>query len=215
MCTTHTALMRCALSSASAAPIAATSAPRRQSVSMNIGLQLQALRHLLPQRGEPAGAAHQHRVARRQRVGQRGFPGAGAGGGVDDHRPAGPEDRLEVRQQLPARCCRIPGRDGRWWDCRSRAARGPARWSGRGSAGNAGRHDGTGSSTRAPLGCRGGDCRCWAGLQTRGCHYGMCGRAARSGETPALVAEAGLPGPPGFLIRVWRRRTGAAGGRRF
>ena len=39
LCTTQTALMRCALSSASAAPIAATSAPRRQSVSMKIGLR--------------------------------------------------------------------------------------------------------------------------------------------------------------------------------
>jgi len=36
LCTTHTALIRWSRSCASAAPMAATSAPRRQSVSMNI-----------------------------------------------------------------------------------------------------------------------------------------------------------------------------------
>ncbi len=43
LCTTQTALMRCAVSAASAAPIAATSAPRRQSVSMNMRHQSQPL----------------------------------------------------------------------------------------------------------------------------------------------------------------------------
>ena len=37
LCTTQTALMRCDLSSLSTAPIAAGSAPRRQSVSRKIG----------------------------------------------------------------------------------------------------------------------------------------------------------------------------------
>ena len=50
-------------------------------------LEVEPLRHLVPQRGEPAGAAHQHRIAGRQRVGQRRLPRAGAGGGIDHHRP--------------------------------------------------------------------------------------------------------------------------------
>ena len=68
----------------------------RQSVLMNSGLQAELLRHLLPQRGELAGLHHQHAVAGRQRVDQRGFPGAGAGRGVDDDRIGGLEDGLDA-----------------------------------------------------------------------------------------------------------------------
>ena len=63
-------------------------------------LEVEPLRHLVPQRGEPAGAAHQHRIARRQRVGQRRLPRAGAGGGIDHHRPLGLEDRPQVGEDL-------------------------------------------------------------------------------------------------------------------
>ena len=63
-----------------------------------LGLEADAFRHLLPQRGELAGLHHQHLVAGRQRVDQRGFPGAGAGGGVDDHRIGGLEDGLDAFQ---------------------------------------------------------------------------------------------------------------------
>ncbi len=64
--------------------------------------QPERLRHLLPQRGEMTRLEHQHRVARAQRVGQRGFPGAGAGGRIDDDRLHGLEDLLDVRQHLAA-----------------------------------------------------------------------------------------------------------------
>ena len=63
-------------------------------------LEVEPLRHLVPQRGEPAGAAHQHRIARRQGVGQRRFPRAGAGRGIDHHRPLGLEDRPQVGEDL-------------------------------------------------------------------------------------------------------------------
>src|SRR5687768_17481693 len=48
-------------------------------------LEAELRRHLLPQRGEMAGLVHQHAVARRQRVDERRFPGAGAGRGIDHH----------------------------------------------------------------------------------------------------------------------------------
>ena len=103
-------------------------------------LEAEPLRHLVPQRGEPAGAAHQHRVAGRQRVGQRRLPRAGAGG-----RDRSPPGRWSGRSPAgwsrisSAQLGRSRGRDGRWSGCRWRAAPGPARWWGRGSAGNAGR----------------------------------------------------------------------------
>jgi hypothetical protein len=59
-------------------------------------LEAQALRHLLPQRGELAGLDHQHTIAGRERVHQRALPGAGAGGGVDHDRIGGLEDRLNA-----------------------------------------------------------------------------------------------------------------------
>ena len=49
-------------------------------------LESKALRHFAPERCEPACARHQNRVARRQRIDERGFPRARAGGGKDDHR---------------------------------------------------------------------------------------------------------------------------------
>ena len=64
------------------------------------GLEAELLGHLLPQRGELAGLDHQHLVAGRQRVDQRAFPGAGAGGGVDDHRVGGLEDGLDALKAL-------------------------------------------------------------------------------------------------------------------
>ena len=64
------------------------------------GHEAELLGHLLPQRGELAGFHHQHLVAGRQRVDERGFPGAGSGRGVDDHRIGGLEDRLDAVQAL-------------------------------------------------------------------------------------------------------------------
>ena len=56
----------------------------------------------LPQRGEMPGLRHQHAIAGRQRVDQRGFPGAGAGGGIDDDRSAGLEDLLHAVEHFLA-----------------------------------------------------------------------------------------------------------------
>ena len=53
-------------------------------------------RHVLPQGGELAGLDHQHAVAGRQGVDQGGFPGAGAGRGIDDDRVRGLEDGLDA-----------------------------------------------------------------------------------------------------------------------
>ncbi len=57
-------------------------------------LQAQPLRHVAPQHGEVTGLEHQHGVSRRQRVDERGFPRAGAGRWVDDHRARGLKDAL-------------------------------------------------------------------------------------------------------------------------
>jgi hypothetical protein len=50
------------------------------------------------------GLEHEHAIARGERVGERGFPCAGAGRRVDDHRPVGLEDLLqpvEDRERQP------------------------------------------------------------------------------------------------------------------
>ncbi len=46
--------------------------------------------------GELPGLDDQHAVAGRERIDQGAFPGAGAGGGVDDHRVGGLEDGLDA-----------------------------------------------------------------------------------------------------------------------
>ena len=60
------------------------------------GLEADAISHFLPQRRELAGLDHQHLVARRQRVDERGFPGAGSGRGIDDDRVRGLENGLDA-----------------------------------------------------------------------------------------------------------------------
>src|SRR6185437_10138362 len=56
-----------------------------------LDLQPMSLGHDAPQRRELPGLEGEHLVARRQRVEQRGFPGAGARGGKDRHRSGGLE----------------------------------------------------------------------------------------------------------------------------
>ncbi len=56
----------------------------RQSRLDDLGAQAEAVDHLLPQHGELAGLDHEHAVAGRERVGEGGFPCAGARRRVDD-----------------------------------------------------------------------------------------------------------------------------------
>ena len=105
--TTQTARMRCARSAVRRSPIAATSAPRRQSVSMNSGAR--------PRRR----AISSHSVANQpvrhistaspglKRVAQRRLPRAGAGGGVDHHRPLGLEHAAQLGEQVAAKAAEI------------------------------------------------------------------------------------------------------------
>ncbi len=58
--------------------------------------------HLLPEGGEVPGLEAQHLVARRQRVDQRGLPGAGARARIDDDRVGGAERRLDRFEDLLA-----------------------------------------------------------------------------------------------------------------
>ena len=102
LCTTHTALMVCPLSSRRRASMALASAPLRQSDSMNSGCRPSLTRHVAPQRGEVAGLVHQHLVAGRQRVDERRLPRAGAGGRIDEHRIGGLEDGLDAGQHALA-----------------------------------------------------------------------------------------------------------------
>ena len=64
-------------------------------------------RHFIPQMGEPASFAHQHAVPWGKRIGKRGFPGAGAAGGVDHHRALGLEDMARLFQQSLAEDAKI------------------------------------------------------------------------------------------------------------
>ena len=69
---------------------------------------------LLPERRELAGLEHQHAVARRQRVDERRFPGAGARRGIDHDRLRRLEDRASCRasSSLPE-LAELRARDGR------------------------------------------------------------------------------------------------------
>jgi hypothetical protein len=67
-----------------------------------LDLQFQLVGHLAPQGGEVAGLDHDDPVAGRERVDERGFPGARARGGVDHHRLLGLEDLADVAQHLQA-----------------------------------------------------------------------------------------------------------------
>jgi hypothetical protein len=89
LCTTHTALMVCALSCARRASMALASAPLRQSDFDELRLQAELDGHVAPQRGEVAGLVHQHLVAGRQRIDEGRLPRAGAGGRIDEHRVGG------------------------------------------------------------------------------------------------------------------------------
>ena len=75
-------------------------------------------RHVAPQRGELAGLDHQHRVARRQGVDERGFPRAGARAGIHHDRPGGLKHALQARDRFaPERGERRPAMiDGRLRD---------------------------------------------------------------------------------------------------
>ena len=67
-----------------------------------IDLDLEFLGDAAPQHGELTGFGHQHPVARRQSIDDRGFPGAGAGRWVDDDRLAGAEHALRSCEDLKA-----------------------------------------------------------------------------------------------------------------
>ena len=61
-------------------------------------VELEFLGDAAPQHRELAGLGHQHLVARRQRIDDRGFPGAGSRRRIDDDRLLGAEDALATRQ---------------------------------------------------------------------------------------------------------------------
>jgi hypothetical protein len=61
-----------------------------------LDLQSELAGHLLPQAGEMAGLDHQHLVARRQRVHQRGLPGARTRGRIGHDRLLGLEHVLQA-----------------------------------------------------------------------------------------------------------------------
>jgi len=64
--------------------------------------QTQALREVLPQRGELTAFIHQHGVTRRQGVDQRRFPGAGTGGRVNDNVSLGLEHAFHAGEYVLA-----------------------------------------------------------------------------------------------------------------
>ena len=113
----------------------------------DFGLQTELRRHLLPQRREPARLGHEHAIARRQRVDERGFPRTRARRRVDDDVRLGLEDRLDLGEHLTAELAELRARDGRSSAGPWRAARDRERWWGRGSGESGGR---SGSSSLNP-----------------------------------------------------------------
>lgn len=97
--TTQTALMAWALSSRRRASIWRRRAAAPVGLDQ-VGDDAEAAGHFLPQMGEPAGFGTSARGRRGKGVGQRGFPGAGAGGGVDDDVGLRFEDVADLLQQL-------------------------------------------------------------------------------------------------------------------
>jgi hypothetical protein len=73
----------------------------------NLDREAEARGHLDPERREVAGLDHQHRVAGRERVDQRRFPGAGARRRIDHHRMARLENLLHFGEHLPAECAEL------------------------------------------------------------------------------------------------------------
>ena len=70
------------------------------------------------------GLDHEHAIAGRKGVDERGFPCAGPRGGIDHHLALrGLEHPLHPGEHLLAERGRTPARDGRWSGNRSRAAR--------------------------------------------------------------------------------------------
>ncbi len=63
-----------------------------------LDVELELVGDAAPEHGELAGLAHQHLVAGLQRVDDGGFPGAGAGRGIDDHGLFGAEHALHAGQ---------------------------------------------------------------------------------------------------------------------
>ena len=78
--------------------IGAATPIRRQ----HFGHEAEPRGHLTPERSEPPRLAHQNAVAGRQRVHERGFPGARARSRIDDHRRGGLEDRSDLGEHLTA-----------------------------------------------------------------------------------------------------------------
>src|SRR5579864_4593671 len=76
----------------------------------HLDLEAEALRHVDPQMRELTEAGGEDPVARRERVGERGFPRAGAGGREDEHLArAGLEDFLQVAEDARRKLRKLRG----------------------------------------------------------------------------------------------------------
>ena len=102
-----------------------------------IDVELEFLGDAAPQHRELAGLGHQHLVAGRQRIDDRGFPGAGARRRIDDDRLLGAENALAARQHGMTEFGEFGDRDDPGSACPWPAAPGRARWSGLESEENA------------------------------------------------------------------------------
>ena len=67
-----------------------------------LGFDPEAVRHLLPKRGEMAGLDHQDQLTLCNEIGKCGFPGTGPRRRVDDHRRVRLEDRFHAIETFPA-----------------------------------------------------------------------------------------------------------------
>ena len=127
--TTSTALILCARSAASLASISLDVGAAAPVGRHEFDVELEFLGDAAPQHRELAGLGQQHLVAGRQRIDDRGFPGAGARRRIDDDRLLGAENALAARQHGIDRVRRIPRRGDPGSACPWPAAPGRVRWS--------------------------------------------------------------------------------------
>ena len=139
--TTQTALIACARSSRELSLDCARIDAVPPVAGNQVDDQAQACGNLLPERREMAGLGHEHLIAGRQGVHQRGLPRAGSGSRIDDDRAARTEHRAQPLEQLLAKNGKLGTAMVHRWAGRWPGGCDPARSSGRESAENGGRCD--------------------------------------------------------------------------
>ncbi len=114
--------------------MAAGSAPVRQSLSMTPPSGRASSAILVPERREPAGAEHEHRIAGLSVLASAASQAPVAGGGIDDDGVRRPEDSSGCARSTSRPSAPNSGPRCRWWASPWRPEPEAASWRGRGAA---------------------------------------------------------------------------------